>query len=162
MNRLGHSSSQNRRAYSAPTNGFQPAKLHINLQRVLCASKKIASFILRSDVQEPEEEEEIDEYAGKRCTFFCQEIKRLQQHAAWLDGSLKAVQSKSLSRQRINAIKAVLDHGGSQTTSQVSFIILLVILWSPSIREDRDFNKFKRYELLDQQKISNTSLTNKV
>ncbi|EUB58159.1 hypothetical protein EGR_06989 [Echinococcus granulosus] len=73
----------------------------------------MASF----DVQEPEEEEEIDEFVGKRCTIFCQEIKRLQQHSAWLEENLKAVQSKSLSRQRISAIKAVLDRGGPQTTS---------------------------------------------
>uniref|UniRef100_A0A915ET49 Uncharacterized protein n=1 Tax=Echinococcus canadensis TaxID=519352 RepID=A0A915ET49_9CEST len=73
----------------------------------------MASF----DVQEPEEKEEIDEFVGKRCTFFCQEIKRLQQHSAWLEENLKAVQSKSLSRQRISAIKAVLDRGGPQTTS---------------------------------------------
>ncbi|CDI97699.1 expressed conserved protein [Echinococcus multilocularis] len=73
----------------------------------------MASF----DIQEPEEEEEIDEFVGKRCTFFCQEIKRLQQHSAWLEENLKAVQSKSLSRQRISAVKAVLDRGGPQTTS---------------------------------------------
>ncbi|VDK34400.1 unnamed protein product [Taenia asiatica] len=87
-------------------------------QRLLKGAQGAYKWLMASfDVQEPEEEEEIDEYVGKRCIFFCQEIKRLQQHAAWLEGNLEAVQSKSLSRQRINAIKAVLDRGGSQTTS---------------------------------------------
>ncbi|KAL5109568.1 hypothetical protein TcWFU_010169 [Taenia crassiceps] len=87
-------------------------------QHLLKGAQSAYKWLMASfDVQEPEEEEEIDEYAGKRCAFFCQEIKRLQQHTAWLEGTLEAVQSKSLSRQRINAIKAVLDRGGSQMTS---------------------------------------------
>ncbi|VDD82136.1 unnamed protein product [Mesocestoides corti] len=59
-----------------------------------------------------EGDDEVDEHMVKRCAFFCQEIKRLQQHTAWLEENLKFVESKSLTSQRISAIKAVLDRGG--------------------------------------------------
>ncbi|VDM16634.1 unnamed protein product [Hydatigera taeniaeformis] len=86
-------------------------------QHLLRGAQGVYKWLMASfDVQEPEEAEEVDECVGKRCAFFCQEIKRLQQHNAWLEGNLKTAQTKSLSRQRINAIKMVLDRGGSQTT----------------------------------------------
>ncbi|VDO00337.1 unnamed protein product, partial [Rodentolepis nana] len=82
------------------------------LKGTTCAYKWImASF----DISDDECDEEIDECVSKRCAFICQEIKRLQQHSDWLEENLKAAETKSLNRQKMSAIKAVLDKGRLQT-----------------------------------------------
>ncbi|VDL18909.1 unnamed protein product [Hymenolepis diminuta] len=100
------------------------------VQRLMCLNKKLDrlgrqnllkgtqgayKWIMASfDIPDYECEDEIDEYVSKRCAFICQEIKRLQQYSAWLEENLKAAEMKSLNRQKMSAIKAVLDKGGLQ------------------------------------------------
>ncbi|KAM7536108.1 hypothetical protein Aperf_G00000090750 [Anoplocephala perfoliata] len=90
-------------------------------QNLLKGTQGAFKWIMASfDIPDSDCDEEVDEFVGKRCVFICQEIKRLQQHSMWLEENLKAVESKSLTRQKISAIKAVLDRGANKNeTSDV-------------------------------------------
>nr|CDS27607.1 conserved hypothetical protein [Hymenolepis microstoma] len=130
FNRVKELYAEEKRIQSAQLSELEAEKEE-QVQKLMCLNKKLDrlgrqnllkgttsayKWIMASfDISDDECDEEIDECVGKRCAFICLEIKRLQQHSAWLEENLKAAETKSLNRQKMSAIKAVLDKGRLQT-----------------------------------------------